>query len=58
MLGDKSLTPLTRAFAAVALGSVCDKQALPWNSSLAALANYRAAVETLTDGGCGILDIF
>ena len=58
MLGDKSLTPLTRAFAAVALGSVCDEQALPWNSSLAALANYRAAVETLTDGGCGILDIF
>lgn len=58
MLGDKALTPLTRAFAAVALGSVCDKQVLPWNSPFAAQANYRAAVETLTDGGCGILDIF
>lgn len=58
MLADKTLTPLTRAFAAVALGSVCDKQILPWNSPFAAQANYRAAVETLTDGGCGILDIF
>lgn len=58
MLGDETITPLTRAFAAVALGSVCDKQELPWNSPFAARANYRAAVETLTDGGCGILDIF
>ena len=58
MLEDRALTPLTRAFAAVALGSVCDKQPLPWNSPFAASANYRAAVETLTDGGCGILDIF
>jgi HEAT repeat protein len=57
MLGDARLTPLTRAFAAVALGGVCDKAPLPWNATYAASLNYRAAVETLTDGAAGILDI-
>ena len=57
MLQNKSLTPLTRAFAAVALGGVCDPEPMPWNARYAATLNYRAAVETLTDGSAGILDI-
>lgn len=57
LLGSADQPPLTRAFAAVALGSICDKEALPWNSVFATNTNYRAATETLTDGGSGILDI-
>ena len=57
MLQNKTLTPLTRAFAAVALGGVCDPEPMPWNARYAATLNYRAAVETLTDGAAGILDI-
>lgn len=57
MLQNKDLTPLTRAFAAVALGGVCDPEPMPWNARYAATLNYRAAVETLTDGAAGILDI-
>ncbi len=57
MLDDRSLTPLCRAFAAVALGGVCDPEPVPWNARYAATLNYRAAVETLTDGQSGILDI-
>lgn len=57
---DHERTPLARAFAAVALGLVCERGDLPWNSELAADVNYAAAVGTLTDpaGGSGILDIF
>jgi hypothetical protein len=57
MLADQHLTPLTRAFAAVAIGGVCDRDPLPWNARFAYSLNYRAAVETLTDGAAGILDI-
>jgi HEAT repeat protein len=57
MLSNRELTPLTRAFAAVALGGVCDPEPMPWNARYAASVNYRAAVETLTDGAAGILDI-
>jgi hypothetical protein len=57
MLQNRDLTPLTRAFAAVALGNVCDPQPLPWNAHYAFMLNYRAAVDTLTDGSAGILDI-
>lgn len=57
MLQDERLTPLTRAFAAVALGGVCDPDPLPWNARFATSVNYRAAVSTLTDGQSGILDI-
>ena len=52
-----ALTPLSRAFAAVALGGVADKEKLPWNSKISRNTNYRAAVETLTQSGTGILDI-
>lgn len=57
LMRDENKSNLTRAFAAVALGSVCDKDPLPWNSVYATQTNYRAAVDTLTDGARGILDI-
>jgi len=57
LLSKKDLQPLNRAFAAVALGLVCDKEDLPWNSKISVNINYRANVETLTGGTTGILDI-
>lgn len=59
MLRNQGLTERARAFAAVALGIVADKESLPWNSKIALDLNYRAATQTLTDqaGGTGILDI-
>lgn len=57
MLVDQDLTRLARSFVAAALGSVGDKAALPWNSWLAVDVNYAAAVDTLTDGNSGVLDI-
>ncbi|MEO0481894.1 MAG: HEAT repeat domain-containing protein [Planctomycetota bacterium] len=58
MLNNESATPLARAFAGVALGGVADKEDLPWNSKIGVDLNYRAAVESLTNGnGTGILDI-
>jgi HEAT repeat protein len=57
MMQDESITPLSRAFAAVALGGVADKESLPWNSKIGCNMNYRAAVETLTNGLSGVLDI-
>jgi len=57
MLFDSQLGDLSRAFAAVALGGVADKESLPWNTKLRGNTNYRAAVETLTNQGTGILDI-
>jgi hypothetical protein len=57
MLHDASLPPLSRAFAAVALGGVADKEMLPWSSKIGVDTNYRAAVPTLTNGLSGVLDI-
>jgi len=58
MLSDTTITDTARGFAAVALGIVCDKQDLPWNTPIAKNTNYRANVSTLTNGiGTGILDI-
>ena len=57
MLFDDKLTDLSRAFAAVALGCIGDKEDLPWNSKLSCNTNFRAAVETLTGAGTGVLDI-
>jgi hypothetical protein len=57
MLFDENLGPLSRAFAAVALGGVADKEPLPWNSKIGTNMNYRASVETLTNRSTGILDI-
>jgi HEAT repeat protein len=58
-LKNKKLTPLGRAFAAVALGMVGDKELLPWNSRIGEDLNYRASVATLVEKSVanGILDI-
>ena len=57
LLDNKQLQPLSRAFAAVALGLIGDKEPLPWNSKIGVNINYRANVETLTGNSTGILDI-
>jgi hypothetical protein len=51
------MSQLSRAFAAVALGGVADKESLPWNSKISTNINYRASVDTLTNKTSGILDI-
>lgn len=56
-LFDEELTPLSRAFAAVALGGIADKESQPWNAKISRNSNFRASVETLTNGHSGILDI-
>jgi HEAT repeat protein len=57
MLFDSKLGPLSRAFAAVALGGIADRAPLPWNAKIKSNINYRASVETLTNQQSGILDI-
>jgi HEAT repeat protein len=58
-MSNDRITALGRAFAAVSLGMVADKDSLPWNSVFGENLNYRAAVSTLVDqqAGTGILDI-
>jgi HEAT repeat protein len=51
------VTDLARAFGAVALGIVADKEDLPWNAKISVGSNYRANTPSLTDGKGGILDI-
>jgi HEAT repeat protein len=60
LLGNRLANEKARAFAAVALGNVADKELLPWNSKIGVDLNYRAAPATLSDPltGTGILDIF
>ena len=58
MLADQNLTASARSYAALALGIVCDKETLPWNSKVATNVNYRASTTTLTSSDAtGILDI-
>jgi hypothetical protein len=57
MLHDPTRSSLARAFAAVAIGGICDPLPLPWNTPIGANVNYRAAVPTLTDQVAGVLDI-
>jgi HEAT repeat protein len=59
MLNKSEVTDRARAFAAVALGIVADKEPLPWNSKISVDLNYRASTTTLTSfqEGTGILDI-
>tara|TARA_R110002072_G_scaffold31466_3_gene96916 strand:- start:7963 stop:9738 length:1776 start_codon:yes stop_codon:yes gene_type:complete len=57
LLFNDQLGELARAFAAVALGGIADKESLPWNSKIGVNMNYRASVETLTNKQSGILDI-
>jgi HEAT repeat protein len=54
---DKERPFLAKAFAAVALGGIGDKDPLPWNTVIAAGMNYMAHVDTLTNGATGVLDI-
>jgi HEAT repeat protein len=54
---DRKMTPLARAFAAVALGAISDSYELPWNSMYSRDLNYRASVQTLTNQATGVLDI-
>lgn len=58
-LEDGSKTERARAFAAVALGIVGDKEPLPWNSKIARSVNWMAAPATMTDplAGTGVLDL-
>jgi HEAT repeat protein len=50
---DKNMGDITRAFACVALGMVCEKTSLPWNARISADNNYRARVPAIDE----ILDI-
>lgn len=57
LLHNGEATDLARAFGAVALGIVADKEDLPWNAKIGVGSNYRANTSSLTDGRSGILDI-
>jgi len=57
MLRDDALGALPRAFSAAALGGICDRRDLPWNTPISVGINYRSNVETLTDQSAGVLDI-
>ncbi len=57
LLNDKRQPKLLRAFAAVSLGLIADDDELPWNAWIAKDINYRALVETLSNGSAGVLDI-
>ncbi|HHI81300.1 MAG TPA: hypothetical protein ENK02_15150 [Planctomycetes bacterium] len=57
MENSNSYKDIPRAFAAVALGLICDKEEYPWNSKISMNINYRANTETLTGSSTGVLDI-
>ena len=56
-MGNHEITDLARAFCAVALGIIADKEPFPWNSKIGVNSNYRANTPSLTDQKGGILDI-
>jgi len=57
MAGDAELTKIARSFVAAALGGVGDKDPLRWNLPFLRDGNHAAAVDTLTNGSTGVLDI-
>jgi HEAT repeat protein len=59
LVKDPQASETTRAFAAVALGQICDKERLPWNAKLAADASWLGAPPTFFDPllGKGVLDL-
>jgi len=59
-LRNTELSEPERAFAAVALGSICDKRRLPWNSKFAADLTWWDTPPTLFDptGSKGLVDLF
>lgn len=56
ILGDKQSPELARAFAASALGSVCDRRSLPWSLPYSIGLNPYAVTPSLTGSGKGLLD--
>lgn len=58
-LRNASLSAESRAFAAVALGIVCDKEDYPWNFKISVDLNYTATTATLNDqvSQTGILNL-
>lgn len=59
LVENKNASERTKAFAAAALGNICDESLLPWNSPYAFDVNYVMAPATLYEpvGGTGILDL-
>ena len=57
VLDDESIPKLLRAFAGASLGMIADDDLLPWNAQIGRDMNYRAMVETLSNGSSGVLDI-
>jgi HEAT repeat protein len=51
---DPSKSPLTRGFACVALGRLCEKTSLPWNAAIMADNNYLVAAPAIAEV-CDIL---
>lgn len=58
-LGDPQRLALARAFSAVALGLLADKEWLPWNAGIGQDLHYGAAVSTLIEKSSsnGVLDL-
>jgi len=54
LAADPERTPLTRAFACVALGRLCEKTGLPWNQPIMADNNYLVVVPAIAEV-CDIL---
>lgn len=57
VLGDKTLSDVSRAFAAAALGVIANGDDLPWNAWLAADLHYGLMPSSLADGSRGVLDL-
>lgn len=58
LLGDEDVSDAVRAFAAVALGRICDARELPWNTPFVQGLDYLSAPPTLVDlDGTGLLNI-
>ncbi|MGB0331132.1 MAG: hypothetical protein ACPGPE_04880, partial [Planctomycetota bacterium] len=58
-LSSKPIDDTSRAFAASALGNLCARDPLPWNTRLALDVVWNAAPPSLTDArnGGGVLDV-
>jgi len=57
MVSDRSKPSLERAYAALALGALGDRDARQWTWRLSTDLNYHASPETLFASGAGILDL-
>lgn len=60
LVDDRDVPDRVRAFAAVALGRICDRELLPWTASLARDLNWALVPTSLFDpaAGTGIMDLF